>query len=61
MNQFLRSLTPTEQVAALFLIVFGLLVVVSVTAFLLTLRDRADIAASIRCEFRVDAAHRLIV
>ncbi len=42
MNQFLRSLTPTEQVAALFVIVFGLLVVVSVTAFLLTLRERAD-------------------
>ena len=38
MNQFLRSLTPTQQVAALFLIVFGILVVVSVTAFLLTFR-----------------------
>ena len=38
MNQFLRSLTPTQQVAALFLIVFGILVVVSVTAFLLSLR-----------------------
>ncbi|MDF2466043.1 MAG: phosphatidate cytidylyltransferase [Ramlibacter sp.] len=38
MNQFLRSLTPTQQVAALFLIVFGILIVVSVTAFLLSLR-----------------------
>jgi len=38
MNEFLRSLTPTQQVAALFLTVFGLLVLVSVTAFLFTFR-----------------------
>lgn len=38
MNQFLRSLTPTQQVAALFLIVFGILVIVSVTTLLLSLR-----------------------
>ncbi|HSH92293.1 MAG TPA: phosphatidate cytidylyltransferase [Ramlibacter sp.] len=42
MNQFLRNLTATQQVAALFLIVFGILVVVSVTAFLLTFRQRAS-------------------
>mgnify|MGYP005806259525 CR=1 FL=1 len=42
MNQFLRSLTPTQQVAALFLIVFGILVVASVAAFLLTFRRRPD-------------------
>jgi phosphatidate cytidylyltransferase len=42
MNQFLRSLTPTQQVAALFIIVFGILIIVSVTAFLLTFRERAD-------------------
>ncbi len=41
MNQFLRSLTPTQQVAALFLAVFGLLVLVSVTAFLFTFRRQA--------------------
>jgi phosphatidate cytidylyltransferase len=40
MNQFLRSLTPTQQVAALFFIVFGVLAVTSVTAFLLTFRTR---------------------
>jgi phosphatidate cytidylyltransferase len=40
MNQFLRNLTPTQQVGALFLIVFGILVVVSVTAFLMTFRSR---------------------
>jgi phosphatidate cytidylyltransferase len=39
MNQFLRNLTSTQQVAALFIIVFGILVVVSVVAFLLTFRE----------------------
>ena len=38
MTSFLRSLTPTQQVAALFLTVFGVLVIVSVAAFLMTLR-----------------------
>jgi len=42
MNQFLRSLTSTQQVAALFLIVFGILVIASVTAFLLTFRERRN-------------------
>lgn len=40
MNQFLRSLTPGQQVALLFVVVFGILIVVSVAAFLLTLRER---------------------
>ena len=42
MNQFLRGLSSIQQVAALFVIVFGILVVVSVTAFLLTFREQAD-------------------
>jgi len=42
MNQFLRNLTPTQQVAALFISVFGILIVVSVTAFLFTFRERAN-------------------
>jgi phosphatidate cytidylyltransferase len=41
MNQFLRSLTPTQQVATLFIVVFGLLTIASVTAFLSTFRHRA--------------------
>ncbi|MGZ5179742.1 MAG: phosphatidate cytidylyltransferase [Ramlibacter sp.] len=40
MDRFLRSLTPTQQVAALFILVFGLLVVISVTAFLMTFRTQ---------------------
>ena len=41
MNHYLRTLPPTQQVAALFIAVFGLLVLVSVAAFLLTFRERA--------------------
>lgn len=40
MNQFLRSLTPSQQVGTLFIAVFGILLMVSVAAFLLTLRER---------------------
>jgi phosphatidate cytidylyltransferase len=39
MNQFLRSLTPNQQVTALFLLVFGILVIASVATVLLSLRD----------------------
>lgn len=42
MNEYLRQLSPTHQVAALFFIVFGLLVVVSTAAFLLTFRERRN-------------------
>jgi phosphatidate cytidylyltransferase len=41
MNHFLRSLTPTQQVALLFFTIFGILTVVSVTAFLMSLRGAA--------------------
>src|SRR5262245_43653935 len=40
MYQFLRNLSPTHQVAALFLIVFGLLFIASSVAFALSLRER---------------------
>jgi phosphatidate cytidylyltransferase len=40
MNQALRNLTASEQVGALFLAVFGILVLASVAAFLLTLREQ---------------------
>src|SRR6185369_7371962 len=42
MNQFLRGLSSTQQVGALFIIVFGILVAVSVTAFLFTFREQVD-------------------
>jgi phosphatidate cytidylyltransferase len=38
----LRNLTPPQQVGALFIFVFGLLVLVSVVAFLMTFRTRGD-------------------
>ena len=39
MNSYLRNLSSSEQVAALFIVVFGILVIASVTAFLLTFRS----------------------
>jgi phosphatidate cytidylyltransferase len=55
MNQFLRSLTPTQQVGALFLIVFGLLAIASIVNLILSLRERGDDAASE--ERRADLRH----
>lgn len=40
MNQFLRSLTPAQQVGALFIAVFGILLLASLASFLLALRER---------------------
>jgi phosphatidate cytidylyltransferase len=40
MQEFLRTLTPSQQVGALFIAVFGILTIVSVTAFFLSFRTR---------------------
>jgi phosphatidate cytidylyltransferase len=40
MNQFLRHLTPGQQVGLLFVVLFGLLVAASITVFTLSLRER---------------------
>ncbi len=42
MYAYLKSFTPTQQIGALFVIVFGLLLLASVFAFLLSLREYAD-------------------
>ncbi len=42
MNHFLRSLTPTQQVAALFLLVFGILAIVSTVTLIISLRERRN-------------------
>jgi phosphatidate cytidylyltransferase len=42
MNSLLRGLTTTQQVALLFFVVFGILALVSVAAFLMTFRRRAE-------------------
>ncbi len=40
MNQFLRRLTPGEQVGLLFVVLFGLLLLATVVLFMLSLRER---------------------
>jgi phosphatidate cytidylyltransferase len=54
MNQFLRHLSPTHQVGLLFVIVFGVLLCASITAFVLSLREYADAdrSASRRAELK---------
>ncbi len=42
MNHFLRNLTPTQQVAALFLLVFGVLAIVSTVTLIISLRERRN-------------------
>ena len=42
MNSFLRNLSPSHQVGLLFVIVFGLLLMVSVYAFVLSIHDRPE-------------------
>jgi phosphatidate cytidylyltransferase len=42
MNQFIRSLSASQQVGALFLIVFGILFLVSIVVFVLSLRERGS-------------------
>lgn len=42
MNTFLRSLSPSEQVGLLFILVFGLLALVSIAVFMMSLRDRNE-------------------
>ncbi len=39
---YLKNLTPTQQIGTLFVVVFGLLLLASIAAFLLSVRDRSD-------------------
>ena len=45
MNQLLYRMTATQQIGALFLIVFGLLLLASIAVFLMSVREHADDAA----------------
>lgn len=42
MNTFLRNLSPSEQVGLLFILVFGLLALVSLAVLVISLRDRNE-------------------
>ena len=47
MNQYLRSMTATQQVGAMFLFVFGCLAVAGITIVLLSLRGDGPISRTI--------------
>ena len=42
MYYLLKNLTATQQIGALFIIVFGLLLIASATVFLLSVKDHGD-------------------
>jgi phosphatidate cytidylyltransferase len=42
MYYYLKSLTPTQQIGALFILVFGILLLASVVSFLVSVRERGD-------------------
>jgi phosphatidate cytidylyltransferase len=48
MNQFLRTLTPGQQVGLLFVVLFGLLITASVMVFALSLRERDTARGEVR-------------
>ena len=41
-NAFLHSLRPSQQVGLLFVLLFGMLITVSVVAFVMTIKERPD-------------------
>jgi phosphatidate cytidylyltransferase len=53
---YLKSLTPTQQIGALFVTVFGLLLVASIATFLLTVRDHGE---GVLAELRQRELHRI--
>ena len=60
MNQFLRSLSGTQQVGAMFVLVFGVLLLASGTLFLLSLRERDDNAFGAAFGAELDNLRRVL-
>jgi phosphatidate cytidylyltransferase len=60
MYQYLRNLTAEQQVSALFISVFGLLFLIHVTVFLLSLRERGESPEADRVRARLDEARALL-
>ena len=60
MNQFLRNLSPSQQVGLLFVVVFGLLLCASITAFVLSLREEPEAERSSRRRIELKRLNALI-
>ena len=60
MYHYIKDLPPTQQVGLLFIIVFGLLLLGSVWAFVLTLREHEDPEEARRCREGVDEISTLL-
>jgi len=60
MNQYLKSLTATEQVGAMFVFVFGCLFIASVVLLLLSLRDNREGSAAEEHSAHLASANTLL-
>jgi phosphatidate cytidylyltransferase len=60
MYQTLKNLSPSQQVGAMFILVFGLLLLASLTLFLLSMRDREDTQAQQSHQDRISDLSRLL-
>jgi len=60
MNQYLRSLTASQQVGALFIIVFGLLIIASAVSFVLSIKEQPDDEAGLARRAERKSLHGLI-
>ncbi|MDR3371458.1 phosphatidate cytidylyltransferase [Rhodoferax sp.] len=60
MYQTLKNLTPTQQIGALFVLVFGLLLLAGLVVFLNSMRDYEDPQQAARHEDEIDNLSRLL-
>lgn len=59
MNSFLRGLTPEQQLSLVFVLVFGLLLVISAVALLLSMRERGQVPVALGGAPHLDRAEPL--
>jgi phosphatidate cytidylyltransferase len=57
---YLKNLSPTQQIGALFVLVFGLLLLASVTALVFSIKEFADEAQAARRRARLDSINGII-
>ena len=60
MYQTLKNLSPAQQVGAMFILVFGLLLLASLSLFLLSMRDKEDTQAQLSHRDRINDLSKLL-
>jgi phosphatidate cytidylyltransferase len=60
MYHYLKNLSPTQQIGALFVLVFGLLLLSSVSAFAYSIKEFADERAALRRRTQLDSINGIL-